>query len=143
MHKFVSWLWNVTLCPLGVQFLNTNLIVLVMYMKFDQTWGRSFRGNTYSLISISQFENIKTVYQETSEKTIGFRKRNSNEWLTSKTRENIEERSKLKEKVLCTRSPRLKEQVQRDYNEKEIKRSGRKGKRNYLEGRAKKQKKQL
>ena len=55
-----------------------------------------------------------------------------------KNKESIEERPKLKEKLLSTRSPRLKEQAQRDYSEKdkEVKRSARNDKRNYLQCRA-------
>ena len=85
-----------------------------------------------------KWENIKNVYDKTSEKIIGFRKKNDKTWLTASTWKMIEERGKLKEKVLSSKSSRLREQAQKDYGEKdkEVKRCARKDKRNYLEERA-------
>ncbi|CAG2240028.1 unnamed protein product [Mytilus edulis] len=84
-----------------------------------------------------KWENIKEVYQNTSEKIIGFRKSSNKQWLTSDTWKAIDERAKLKEKVLSTRSSRLKEQTQKEYAEKdkEVKKRARKDKRNHLEER--------
>ncbi|XP_076101178.1 uncharacterized protein LOC143070963 [Mytilus galloprovincialis] len=83
-------------------------------------------------------ENIKEVNQNTSEKIIGFRKSSSKQWLTSDTWKAVDERAKLKEKVLSTRSSRLKEQTQKKYIEKdkEVKKRARKDKMNHLEERA-------
>ncbi|CAG2224915.1 unnamed protein product [Mytilus edulis] len=85
-----------------------------------------------------KWENIKEVYQNTSEKIIGFRKSSNKQCLTSDTWKAIDERAKLKEKVLSTRSSRLKEQTQKEYAEKdkEVKKRARKDKRNHLEERA-------
>ncbi|CAG2208857.1 unnamed protein product [Mytilus edulis] len=85
-----------------------------------------------------KWENIKEVYQNTSEKVIGFRKSDNKPWLTKDTLKAIDERAKLKEKVLSTRSSRLKEQTQKEYAEKdkELKKRARKDKRNHLEERA-------
>ncbi|CAG2225172.1 unnamed protein product [Mytilus edulis] len=85
-----------------------------------------------------KWENIKEVYQNTSEKIIGFRKSSSKQWLTSDTWKAVDERAKLKEKVLSTRSSRLKEQTQKEYAEKdkEVKKRARKDKKNHLEERA-------
>ena len=82
--------------------------------------------------------NIKEVYHNTSKMIIGFRKSSNKLWLTSGIWKAIEERGKLKEKVLSTRSPRLREQIEKEYGEKdkEIKRRARKDKGNYLEERA-------
>ncbi|CAG2222390.1 unnamed protein product [Mytilus edulis] len=84
-----------------------------------------------------KWENIKEVYQNTSEKIIGFRKSSNKQWLTSDTWKAIDERAKLKEKVLSTRSSRLNEQTQKEYSEKdkEVKKRARKDKRNHLEKR--------
>jgi hypothetical protein len=88
-----------------------------------------------------KWENIKEVYHNTSENIIEFQK-SSNKiwltWLTSGTWKAIKERAKLKEKVLSTRSPRLREHIEKEYGEKdkEIKRRAWKDERNYLEERA-------
>ncbi|XP_071145171.1 craniofacial development protein 2-like [Mytilus edulis] len=86
----------------------------------------------------NKWENIKQVYQETAEKTIVFRRKNDKQWLTQDTWTIIDERRKIKEKVLNTKSLRLKEQLQKEYNQKnkEVKRSARKDKRNFIETRA-------
>ena len=56
-------------------------------------------------------------------------------WLSQDTRKTIKERTKLKGKVLNTKSPRLKENLQKAYSEKdkEVKRSARKDKRAYID----------
>ncbi|CAG2220119.1 Craniofacial development protein 2 [Mytilus edulis] len=104
-------------------------------------WRRSLRDTEHLEEQISiekKWENIKEVYHNTSEKIIGFRKSSSKQWLTSFTWKAIDERTKLKEKVLSTRSSRLKEQTQKEYAEKdkEVKKRARKDKKNHLEDRA-------
>lgn len=82
--------------------------------------------------------NIKKVYTEASEKVIGHRRRNDKEWLTDDTWATIEVRNKLKQKLLCARSQRLKEQLKKNYQEmdKQVKRNARRDKRTFLEEKA-------
>ena len=83
----------------------------------------------------NSWQKIKQVYQQTAEKTIGYRKKLDKKWLSQDTWKTIEERTKLKGKVLNTKSPRLKENLQKAYSEKdkEVKRSARKDKRAYID----------
>ena len=85
-----------------------------------------------------EWETIKNAYTETSKKVLGYRKKKNKEWITPVTWLRIEERRKIKEKLLSTKSPRLKEQVTKQYRDKDkqIKRSARKDKRAYLEDQA-------
>ena len=66
---------------------------------------------------------------------IGYKKKARKEWITDNTWKSIEERKKLKTKILETKSPRLKERITKEYREKEkeIKTSARRDKRNRIE----------
>ena len=79
-----------------------------------------------------KWENIKEIHHNTSEQIIGFRKSKNKVWLTSGTWKAIEVRTKLKEKVLSSISSRLREQIEKEYGEKdkEIKRRAWKDKMN-------------
>ena len=71
----------------------------------------------------------------TSIECIGYKKKARKEWITDNTRKSIEERKKLKTKILETKSLRLKERISKEYREKdkEIKTSARRDKRNHIE----------
>ena len=66
---------------------------------------------------------------------MGYRPKKEKELLTPGTRQNIEERKHLKNKLLNTKSPRLQQQIQKAYRskDKEVKRSARSDKRSYIE----------
>ena len=79
---------------------------------------------------------IKKAYIETCENVIGFNKSNNKDWITDSTWQAIEDRCKLKEKVLSTKSPRLKQHALSAYQEKdrEVKKSVRRDKQDFLDG---------
>lgn len=76
-------------------------------------------------------DNIKQVYQQTAEN-------NMDSVVTQDEWKRTEERRKIKEKNLNTKSSRVKEPMQKDYGgkDKEVKRSARKNKRSFVEERA-------
>jgi hypothetical protein len=82
-----------------------------------------------------KWDNIKKVYLETAEKVVGYKKRKNKEWITEVTWKKINERKRLKDKVLCTKSPRLQEHAKQEYRAKdrEVKRSARRDRRAFLE----------
>ena len=77
---------------------------------------------------------VKLEIAETARSVLGYRKK-IKKWITAGTWNKITERKKIKEKLISTKSPQLKEQVQSQYREKdkEVKRSARKDKRAYLD----------
>ena len=85
---------------------------------------------------------IKDAYVEAAKKVIGSRKKKNNEWLSAETWNLIEERKRLKEKLLTTKSPRLLEQVEAAYRAKdmEVKKSARQDKSAFIDEMAKKAK---
>uniref|UniRef100_A0A3B1KAX6 Endonuclease/exonuclease/phosphatase domain-containing protein n=1 Tax=Astyanax mexicanus TaxID=7994 RepID=A0A3B1KAX6_ASTMX len=87
-----------------------------------------------------KWENIKKSYVGAATKVLGYRKRGNKEWLTPGTWQRIEERKQLKAKMLSTKSPRLHEQVQKAYKDKdrEVKKSARSDKRAFVEDLAEK-----
>ena len=88
----------------------------------------------------NSWNNIKQIYVQTATESLGFRgKKKNKEWLTDTTWMKIDERRALKQKVLNTKSPRLKEQAEHQYRlkDKEVKRSARSDKRVYVEDLAK------
>ena len=63
---------------------------------------------------------MKSAYVESAKKVIDCRKKNKNkEKVSKRTWTKIEKRRKLKEKLLNTKSPRLQEQVQSAYKNKD------------------------
>ena len=66
-----------------------------------------------------KWENINEVYHNTIGKIVGFRKNSNKQWLTPDIWKAIYERSKLKQKLISTRSPRLNEQTQEESEEKD------------------------
>ncbi|XP_048743004.2 uncharacterized protein LOC125656441 [Ostrea edulis] len=81
------------------------------------------------------WNNIKSIYNETAEKIIGFQTKKNKEWLSEETWKKIEERKGIKQKILHTKSARLQDQLQMNYKTKdrEVKRSARKVKRKYTD----------
>ncbi|XP_025080471.1 craniofacial development protein 2-like [Pomacea canaliculata] len=85
--------------------------------------------------SINQrWDLVKTVYQKSSETSLGLRGTKKKEWITPETWKAIEERRDLKKKVASTRSERLQEKFKLQYREmnRKVKRSARSDKRAYL-----------
>ena len=84
----------------------------------------------------SIWSEIKAAYCKTGEEVLGFvKKKKDKEWITSATKLVIEERKKLKGKLLNAKSPRLVERAQKEYDDKnkEVKKSARRDKRAFME----------
>ena len=71
---------------------------------------------------------IKEAYVETAKDILGYRKGKHKEWLSAGTWDKIEERKKLKEKLLTTKSQRVHDLVEQEYKnkDKEVKKSAKK-----------------
>ncbi|XP_025108813.1 uncharacterized protein LOC112572996 [Pomacea canaliculata] len=85
--------------------------------------------------SINQrWDLVRTVYQKSSETSLGLRGTKKKEWITPETWKAIEERRDLKKKVASTRSERLQETFKLEYREmnRKVKHSVRSDKRAYL-----------
>ena len=101
------------------------------------------RFNTLALTSDDADEDeveqkwraIKETYFEAAKKVIGSRKKKDKEWLSAETWSLIEERKRLKEKVLTTKSPWLLEQVEAAYKakDKDVTRSAWQDKRAFID----------
>ncbi|KAI4885603.1 hypothetical protein NFI96_005381 [Prochilodus magdalenae] len=81
-----------------------------------------------------RWDLVRTVYQKSSETSLGLRETKKKEWITPETWKAIEERRDLKKKVASTRSERLQEKFKLQYREmnQKVKRSARTDKRAYL-----------
>ena len=80
-----------------------------------------------------KWEQFKKVYNESAKKVLGEKKRMKSDWISEETYRKIEERRRLKEKIGCTRSARLKERATAAYVEKDkVKASARGDKRRKL-----------
>ncbi|XP_025085353.1 uncharacterized protein LOC112558855 [Pomacea canaliculata] len=85
--------------------------------------------------SINQrWDLVRTVYQKSSETSLGLRGTKKKECITPETWKAIEERRELKKKVTSTRSERLQEKFKLQYREmnQKVKRLARTDKRAYL-----------
>ena len=82
------------------------------------------------------WQKIKTAYNETALKILGRRKKKCKSWISMESWSKIGERRKLKKKIEDARSERLKNKARNDYREKdkEVKRSLRKDKRDWING---------
>ena len=80
------------------------------------------------------WQKIKTAYNETALKVLGRRKTKCKSWISMESWSKIGERRKLKKKIGDARSERLKNKARNDYREKdkEVKRSLRKDKRDWI-----------
>ncbi len=83
----------------------------------------------------SKWTQFKTVYQETAESVIGYKKNTSKPWLSKETWDKIEDRKKLKSKILNATTIEIEQELRREYKDKDklVKRSARKDKREYVE----------
>ena len=83
-------------------------------------------------MSIDTFNEAMT---EAAKETIGYRKSTKTEWISTETWKAIEERMKLKKAMLDSKSSRLKERAAAQYRDKnkQVKRSARNDKRQYVE----------
>ncbi|XP_065571529.1 uncharacterized protein LOC136034323 [Artemia franciscana] len=81
------------------------------------------------------WESMKSCYQEVAESTIGYRPKLNDEWPSQKTWDLIAERKKIKSQLLDAHVPSVQIHKQNDYRriDKEIKKSARTDKRNYIE----------
>ena len=70
---------------------------------------------------------------------------NKKEWITEETRANVDERAKIRTLLLNSKSERIRERIQRDYdaNNKEVKKNARRDKRAFADQLAKEAKKAL
>ena len=82
------------------------------------------------------WQKIKTTYNETALKVLGCREKKCKSWISMESWNKIGERRKLKKKLEDARSERLKNKARNDYREKdkEVKRSLRKDKRDWING---------
>ena len=78
---------------------------------------------------------IKTAYLETAEECLGKKVKQRKDWMKEDTWKAIEQRRDTKKKVLDTKSPRLKERLDQQYQEEnqKVKRMSRNDKRKYIE----------
>ena len=85
-----------------------------------------------------EHDMILATYRDAAKKVFGRSKKLSRPWIVSKTWEKTKERKEVKLKLVSARSERLKERRSEEYNakNKEVKRSAREDKRNWLEKRA-------
>ncbi len=83
----------------------------------------------------SKWNAIKTIYSETAQKVLGFKKKGAKEWISASTWQKIEERKQLKAKMLNSKSQRLLEKTKMSYKNKdrEVKRNARRDKRVFVE----------
>lgn len=81
---------------------------------------------------------ILATYREAAKKVIGRSKKQSKPWIGDKTWEKIKDRKEAKLKMEGARSERLKQRRREEYDakDKEVKRSAREDKRNWIEKRA-------
>ncbi|XP_062609155.1 craniofacial development protein 2-like [Saccostrea cucullata] len=82
------------------------------------------------------WKQVTQLYTESSKKKLGFRKRNTNKnWIQQETLIAIEERKKIKKKMLQTKSPRLRERQDELYGEvnKRVKKLARRDKREAMD----------
>ena len=82
-----------------------------------------------------KWEHIKNTYVGAAEKVLGFKNNKNKPWITATTWSKIEERKNIKEKQLTAVSQRIKDRLEVEYQrkDKEVKKSARKDKRNYVE----------
>ena len=59
-----------------------------------------------------KWNNIKSIFTETAEKTVGFVKSKNKEWISTDTLQKIQERKQIKQKINSTKSKRQQDQLQ-------------------------------
>ena len=80
------------------------------------------------------WNRFKESYADAAKKTVGFKKKKTKKWLSAETWARLEVRRKTKEKLLNAKSSRQIERTQQEYKirDREVKRSARKDKRNFI-----------
>ena len=80
-------------------------------------------------------DSFNQVFKAAGEKVLGFKKRKKGEWIQGKTREKIETRRRVKQKISSTQSERLRDQLRRKYSEldREVKKMTKLDKRKFVE----------
>ena len=83
----------------------------------------------------SQWNSIKTIYTDTAESTLGYHKPSHKEWISEETWEKIEERKKLRAKILSTENVERRNELEISYQDldRQVKRKARKDKRIFTE----------
>ena len=82
-----------------------------------------------------KWKSIITVYQETAEEVIGYKKKKSKPWISKETWDKIEERKKIKVDLMGAQTPEREAALRQEYREKDkiVKRSARKDKHDYID----------
>ena len=76
------------------------------------------------------------MYIETAERVLGFRKKKDKQWITSETWKKINDRRKVKGRLLSAKFSRLTQCAKEEYKikDKEVQKSTRRDKRAFMEG---------
>ena len=103
--------------------------------RFAILQGKAVEINNNEPTLEKKWENIKTVYNETAKKVLGFNNKQRKKWIRDDTWKKIEDRRQIKAKINNARSERLKEQLQTKYSvkNKEVKKSARQDRKVYYE----------
>ena len=103
--------------------------------RFAVLQGKAVEINNNEPTLEKKWENIKTVYNETAKKVLGYKNKQCKKWIRDDTWRKIEERRQIKAKINNARSERLKEQLQTKYSikNKEVKKSARQDRKVYYE----------
>ena len=82
-----------------------------------------------------KWRKIRTAFREVSEKVLGYKEKSKKDWMTQQTWEKIGERKRIKDEMNVCKTRAKKIELQRKYTEKnrEVKRSAREDKRNYID----------
>jgi hypothetical protein len=82
-----------------------------------------------------KWRKIRTTFTEASEKVLGFKEKNKQDWMTQQTWKKIRERKRIKDEMNVCKTRAKKIELQKKYTEKnrEVKRSARKDQRNYID----------
>lgn len=80
------------------------------------------------------WNRFKESYVDAAKKTVGYKKKKTKKWLSAEHWTRLEARRKTKEKLLNAKSSRQIERTQQEYKirDREVKRSARKDKRNFI-----------
>ena len=94
--------------------------------------------NRFQVLGEKQEMNIDTfnqAFREAGEKVLGYKKKNKEKWIQTRTWQKIAERKVIKQKINSTRSERVKDQLKRNYTktDREVKRLAKVDKKAYVE----------
>ena len=82
-----------------------------------------------------KWTTFKSSFQETAEEVLGWKEKSNKPWISHNSWTAIDDRKKLKHKIEVTKSERIKDQLRKDYKEKdkETKRSIRRYRRKWID----------